>query len=304
MEKILLIDTETIGGFGNHIVYDTGLLVVDKDGNEYEHFSFLTKGIFDDIKLMATAFYARRYNKYLEEIASGETKVVEWRTVLETIQKLVTDHNITTVAAYNENFDNNGMENTTNHFYENRNWIPENVNHFCIWNAACSTIFDETYIKTAREKGWLTDKDNVKTSAEMAYRYITNDHDFEEAHTGLEDCRIEAKILAYILKTGKSFDSTPKPFPMRQVFELDRVYQIRDLERKEQEVEEIAAEIKRLQNNLKGRWKTICKWRAKLNYEGGETPNSDEVLSTPAGSKIFHAHLEAAKENLLENRKN
>lgn len=265
-EKFLIIDTETIGNFGSHIVYDTGLLVVDREGRTYEEHSFLTKGIFDDIKLMATAFYARRYNKYLEEIANGTTKVVEWAHVLKTITAIISTYGITTVAAYNESFDDCGMANTTEHFFDNREWLPENVNHFCIWNAACHTIFDENYIELARAQGWVTEKDNVKTSAEMAYRYITGNHDFEEAHTGLDDCKIEAQILVHLLNTGKEFDSSPVSFPMRRVFELDRVWQIRDLERKEQEALEITAEIKRLFTKLKGRYKTIEKWRDKLNY--------------------------------------
>ena len=37
-------------------------------------------------------------------------------------------------------------------------------------------------------------------TAEIIYRFITNNLNFEEAHTGLEDVLIEKEILAYCLK--------------------------------------------------------------------------------------------------------
>ena len=40
----------------------------------------------------------------------------------------------------------------------------------------------------AIENNWLTGANNFKTSAEIGYRYITGKFDFEESHTGLEDC--------------------------------------------------------------------------------------------------------------------
>ena len=62
---------------------------------------------------------------------------------------------------------------------------------------ACQTIFQQkTFAKVALLNGWLSEAGNVKTSAEIAHRYLTGNVNFEEAHTGLEDVEIETQIMA------------------------------------------------------------------------------------------------------------
>ena len=54
----------------------------------------------------------------------------------------------------------------------------------------------------ATTHGFVSDAGNIQTSAEVAYRFLTNDPDFVESHTGLEDVEIETAILMNCLKTG------------------------------------------------------------------------------------------------------
>jgi hypothetical protein len=56
-----------------------------------------------------------------------------------------------------------------------------------------------TYIKFCEENGYMTKHKTPRPrlTAEIIYRYITNDLDFIESHTGLEDVDIERQILAY-----------------------------------------------------------------------------------------------------------
>ncbi len=266
-EKFLVIDTESIGEFGSQLCYDVGLVVADKKGNVYAKKSFVIKGLFDDLKVMSTAYYARRYNCYLDEIASGETKIATFTKVLTAITELIETFEIKTVWAYNESFDDTAMQNTTEFFFDNSNWLPENVTHNCIWSSACNTILDEKYIQWAKMNGFLTAKGNVKTSAEIVYRYLSGNNDFEEAHTGLDDCLIEVFILSKIFEKFDEFESAPVQFPMRKVYELDRNYQIGELERKEAEAVQIVNDIQKLFNKLRGRMKTIQKWRDKLGFD-------------------------------------
>ena len=42
----------------------------------------------------------------------------------------------------------------------------------------------------------MTSKNQVRLTAEIIYRFLTNDLDFTESHTGLEDVEIESKIFA------------------------------------------------------------------------------------------------------------
>ena len=43
-------------------------------------------------------------------------------------------------------------------------------------------------------------------TAEVIYRYLTQNLDFEEEHTGLEDVRIERKIFEYCWVNDPSID--------------------------------------------------------------------------------------------------
>ena len=43
-------------------------------------------------------------------------------------------------------------------------------------------------------------------TAEVIYRFITKDINFEEAHTGLRDVEIETEILAYLVRQHKKMD--------------------------------------------------------------------------------------------------
>ena len=76
---------------------------------------------------------------------------------------------------------------------------------FDIWALACEHIMDsDEYRDFAWEEGLLTDSGKYyKTSAEVAYRFISRNRDFEEAHTALDDAEIESEILASIIRKDK-----------------------------------------------------------------------------------------------------
>ena len=51
----------------------------------------------------------------------------------------------------------------------------------------------------------------MQTKAEVVYKYLTNNLDFEEEHTGLSDVLIEYRILLTALKTHKKINWKPCP---------------------------------------------------------------------------------------------
>ena len=103
------------------------------------------------------------------------------------------------ICAYNMGFDKRALNNLIRYVSKSflRWWFPFGTEFFCIWNMACNAILNRTsYIKFATQNGLVSDADNILTSAECAYRYITDCIDFIENHTGLEDVRIEIAIMA------------------------------------------------------------------------------------------------------------
>lgn len=269
-KKILTIDTETTGKIGAQIAYDIGFTIVDTDKNYYTKRSFLVKEIFADPRAMATAHYACKFPGYLDSIASGESILLPYSEILNILNSDIQDHKPSTLAAFNLGFDKTTMANTTKHFFGFETWTDHEMEDFDIWNAACHAIFDESYPEYARARGWVTEKDNIKTSAEHAYRYLTRIDDFEEAHTGLADCLIENEIMWAIINGDKPYDASLKHFPCRRVFENDRIKKIANLEQKEAEILDIQSEIKKLQGKLSYRRRAVKEGWEKLGYIEGE----------------------------------
>jgi hypothetical protein len=85
-------------------------------------------------------------------------------------------------------------------------FFPFGTEFFCIWNMACTSILNtENYVRFALENGFVSEHDNIQTSAEVAYRYLTNETTFIESHTGLEDVKIEIEILLAVLRSEMEY---------------------------------------------------------------------------------------------------
>ncbi len=73
-----------------------------------------------------------------------------------------------------------------------------------LWLFSCITVCNRpTYHAIADANGWRSDAGNVRTNAEKVYAYITGNTDFIEAHTALDDARIETEILQRLLASKK-----------------------------------------------------------------------------------------------------
>lgn len=217
---IMVLDVETTGNIGSPLVYDLGFAIVDKKGNIYEEKSFVISEIFNDKKLMNSAYYAEKIPKYLEDLEKGTRKKVYFLQAREEFLKLMKKYNVNTISAYNLQFDMRALRSTTEKLFgKGKRFLTKeykDVDLLCIWSFACEVIFTQkNFQKMALEKGWLTEKKNFLTNAEVCYRYITRNFDFEESHTGLEDVKIEAKILAKCYAQHKKHESGVISHPWR-----------------------------------------------------------------------------------------
>lgn len=198
--KILLLDVETANDTRDSLVYDIGFIVADYHNNIYEKKSFIVSDIFIDEynPLMTTSYYNKKIPQYIKGIAEGERKVITFYELRQIILSVMEKYGIKTVGAYNTNFDRNAL-NTTLRFLTNskyRWFFPYETEFIDIWNMACQVICSQKkYIKWCLENGFYSNSGNVKTSAEIVYRFLQNELDFEESHTGLEDVLIEYFIF-------------------------------------------------------------------------------------------------------------
>lgn len=221
MILVCVIDTETANFVNQPLPYDIGYRIINViTGEVLLERSFIVNETFMDKELMKGAYYAKKIPQYWEDLKAGKREMKR----ITTIKKIVADdfkkYGITKVGAYNMGFDkravNNGIRYNTYSFY--RWFFPYGTELFDIWNGACSSFLrSKHYIKWALKNGFVSDKGNILTSAEVAYKYITKDLDFEEEHTGLEDVRIETEILMKIFRSKMKADFSVKGCPWRIV---------------------------------------------------------------------------------------
>jgi DNA polymerase III epsilon subunit-like protein len=214
-ENIMILDVETAGGFASPLVYDLGIVVAARTSGEIlETRSFVLSDVFvDRPRDMRSAYYAEKIPAYHKAIAAKHMKVVDFWTAWRAIRHLVKKYNIHRVYAYNAAFDigalNNTMKMVTNGKY--RNFLPYGMKVCCIWHMACQTILrQKAYRKFAAKNGFVSEFGNIRTTAEVAYAYITKNPNFVEAHTGLSDAVIENAILHHILRQKKRIDEAVK----------------------------------------------------------------------------------------------
>ena len=206
---IMVVDVETAGGRDNPLVYDIGYAITDKQGNIYETRSFIIEEIFYNESLMTSAYYSEKIPKYLKDISEGTRTVVPFLEMRNDFIALAEKYNIKTLAAYNLMFDTRALTNTIRNITKEpkAKFLPrslKNVKMMCIWCLACEVLYTQkTFAKVAIRNGWVSKAGNLKTTAEVGYKYLTGDIDFKEEHTGLEDVLIEIKIMSYALRQNK-----------------------------------------------------------------------------------------------------
>lgn len=225
---IMVMDVETAGGLEKKLVYDLGFAIADKKGNIIESRSYLIEEIFEDTNLMNSAYYSEKVPSYRKELAEGKHELVSFWKAREELLLMAEHYGVQTFSAYNLNFDMSALKNTTNYLMSGRkshkgkySFLTPTFKHaelLCIWSLACEVLFSQkSFAKFAFKNGFYSEAGNYRTSAEVAYRYMTNDPDFVEEHKGLEDVKIEAEILGRCFKQNKKYLSGIISHPWRLV---------------------------------------------------------------------------------------
>lgn len=206
-EMLLVIDTETCNSIEQPLPYDIGYAICDRQGNIYLKRSFIVAETFLDMKdVMASAYYAEKIPHYWDDIKTGKREIRTIRNIRKIVHEDMKNFKVKKVGAYNMGFDKRALNNviryTTKSFY--RWFFPFGTEYFCIWNMACQTILNtKSYVNFAEKNGLVSEKDNILTSAESAYKFLTKEVNFMESHTGLEDVEIEVEVMAKCYKTHK-----------------------------------------------------------------------------------------------------
>ena len=212
---ILVLDIETANDIDDAIAYDLGFAIADRKGNIYEMHSLMISEMFIDNKeMLKSAYYAEKLPSYWREYKKGERKMVSLLTARRMVYNLMKEYGIQEIFAYNASFDYNGLNRTLRYLTKSKyRWFfPYGTKVNCIWHIACQTILQQKAFFDFALKNDLVKNGKVSTTAETAYRYICKDNTFTEAHTGLEDVKIETAILAKCYSQHKKIDTTISHF--------------------------------------------------------------------------------------------
>lgn len=202
-EKLLIIDTETTNSLDDPIVYDVGFAVIDKQGTVYESHSYAIADIILADDMMNSAYYKEKIPSYWEEIKIGKRKLRRFKTVKSIIADIIKQYGIEIVIAHNARFDYRSLNLTQRYITSSkfRYFFPRGIK---VWDTLKMSREilkgSNSYRKFCIDNGYITKRNQNRFTAEILYRYITNNLDFVEAHKGLDDVMIEKEIFAYCIK--------------------------------------------------------------------------------------------------------
>jgi hypothetical protein len=221
---------------GKPLIYDLGWQVIDRQGRVYARKHFLISEIFSVPAIFNTAYYASKRPLYIEMLNNGEVTLTDWNNA---VAEMVADMaHCCAVGAYNSMFDFKKAIPFTelyisklysNDFYEweamqnkicdsiaksggkssNREFDPDvfrfrGVSYplFDLWGMSCEHLLNnDEYKRMCIDENWTTASGKYfKTSAETAYRFMSGNMEFDEAHTALDDAIIESELFAEIVK--------------------------------------------------------------------------------------------------------
>lgn len=199
-KNILVLDTETVGDFSTPLIHDFAYCILDENFNIVKTYNALVNEIKNCKYLMRSDFYNTKKSLYDFMILQKKVELKNWLDILKDFKNDLKDYNIKTICAYNVAFDKRAIEKTCELLHGK---IPK-LNYLCIWNLATDTIMNnKKYKKWCIDNNYISDKGNFLTNAECCYQYITNNIEFIEEHTALQDSIIESEILKYIMENYK-----------------------------------------------------------------------------------------------------
>ena len=205
MEKFIVLDTETTNSLDDPIVYDVGFAVVDGNGKIFEKHSYVVADVFLDCDLMSYAYFAEKIPQYWEDIKSGRRKLRRFSTIYFILRDVCEQYGVKKIFAHNARFDYLSLTTTQRYLTGSK------YRFFLPWGVeVCDTLKmsrevlknNADYRSFCEKNGFVFGNNQLRFTAEVIYRFLTGNVDFEESHTGLEDVLIEKEILRYCLNVN------------------------------------------------------------------------------------------------------
>lgn len=194
----------------NNLTYNVGESLVCLTTQEVvlSRSYIVNETFFGERERMNSCYYAKKIPQYLDGIANHKYTCANFFDIINEIHRLCKEYNVVAIIAHNARFDIDAL-NTTCQYLLGMNFIralPQNIE---VWDSLkmARSIFGKrpSYLKFCQENGYLTKHKTPRPrlTAEILYRFISQNNEFIEAHTALEDVKIEWEIIKKCYKAHK-----------------------------------------------------------------------------------------------------
>ena len=205
---LMFIDTETIGTLNvkeSVLPFEIGMKVLDTETNKIvKEKSYLVRKFFNNKYIMLSTFSATKYPDYFEKLENDKRyKTMSVNDISKDIEKTIQRYAIKIMVAHNGNFDKTAMARLFEDFGVDNPF--ENIDLLDTMELSKVITFSKDYanycivnkdrLNSIKDSCFITNSGRVRTTAQAIYCYLSNNSQFEEAHTGLEDIDIEIEIF-------------------------------------------------------------------------------------------------------------
>lgn len=205
---LMFIDTETIGTLNvkeSVLPFEIGMKILDTETNKVvKERSYLVRKFFNNKFIMLSTFSATKYPNYFEKLENDKRyKTCSAKDIATHLEKMINRYNIKIMVAHNGQFDKTAIARLFEEF-GTENPI-EKLDLLDTMELSKIITFSKDYanyciehkdrLNSVKDSCFITNSGRVRTTAQAIYCYISNNAEFEEAHTGLEDIDIEIEIF-------------------------------------------------------------------------------------------------------------
>ena len=204
--KVVVIDTETTNNIDEPICYDMGWAVIDTDTWEVvKTRSFAVAEVFLDKPFMALAYFAEKIPQYWDEIKSHKRTLARLSTIYFALRNDCKEYEVAAIYAHNARFDwlSATLTQRLVTCSKYRYFFPYGVEVRDTLSMAREVFnHDEDYINFCVNNDYFTARGQKRFTAEILYRFLSNDNEFIEEHKGIDDVLIEKEILRACWERG------------------------------------------------------------------------------------------------------
>ena len=199
--RIMIFDTETVS-LNKPFCYNIGYVIYDtKSHKTLVSKDFVVEQIWHNLSLFSTAYYADKRPIYVNRMKAKKVKMTKYGQVMRAMRADIKNFNVEIAYAYNSSFDERVFEFNCD-WYKVSNpldTIPViDIRPFA-FNSMCQT---RAYKEFCEKHENFTDSGNYSTTAESVFQFLTQNPNFVEEHTALNDSEIETGILVYCMNNG------------------------------------------------------------------------------------------------------